>query len=805
MMMMRCDERRIDAYPSRCRPSLAMVIGVLMGIAAFNGVAGTLAIAAEDGVSVSNDSAMSVRAAETSGGDTTGDDAIAAGLDGLYRIGRWTRIGSARSDASARLGGDGDPLSSADDRRVVTRTRDGDGIAVDFISDGAGYAKPGLEASSIKVGTIASAEAEPEWRTAGRLPAIGSVTERPTAIKPTMPWVVVVGDPIGIDQIGIDVIRAEPAVAVSRMQRAADFPDRWIGYDGVDQIMIGSDGVDVIAALNRLQIRALVDHVHRGGDLFVHLGGDAGLQLASIAFVGELCGIESPARVRIDSAALETAVTSQTPLRNFDGVGLSDGGEVLISGRDDDRRRIPIAVRFRRGFGSVTVLAADLSAEPFVDWPDRLTLVHKLTDNVLTRPRASQTSARTTYDDLSGQLRSTLDRFAVKPSINFSILALVALGLIAVVGPVDYWLVNRVLDRPMAGWLTFLVVTLGTTAAMSWASRYDSSGPRVFSRRIELFDLDLVDRTGRWSTVENFYVHDAARMDLDVRPSADVNDWVSTNHDAAIVAAPWGHPGTAMGGILLTGDQGDAIGYRVDAVTPIADRTGDSDRTGDAKPAFAIGNVPLSPRSSKSFSFESQFNLNDDAVDVESTSRGDRRRAMRRQGSDLLRGAWSNPLDVDIYNGRLIYGNLVYLLPTRLPAGGRIAELDDLRQKSFRGLLSRQVIEENSSARQRFDPTDTDSVDRLVEIMTFHDAAGGSAYTSMNHDVASHWDTSGVLVADRCVLIGRVKTALSQMRVRIDDQPVTADDDQSFAYVRVVIPVVDSNAAMADADDRGPR
>ena len=35
----------------------------------------------------------------------------------------------------------------------------------------------------------------------------------------------------------------------------------------------------------------------------------------------------------------------------------------------------------------------------------------------------------------------------------------------------------------------------------------------------------------------------------------------------------------------------------------------------------------------------------------------------RRSGSELLQGKLANPLDVDILDGMLIYGNWIYVLP----------------------------------------------------------------------------------------------------------------------------------------------
>ena len=89
----------------------------------------------------------------------------------------------------------------------------------------------------------------------------------------------------------------------------------------------------------------------------------------------------------------------------------------------------------------------------------------------------------------------------------------------------------------------------------------------------------------------------------------------------------------------------------------------------------------------------------------------------RRSGSELLQGKLANPLDVDILDGMLIYGNWIYVLPTRFPSGSLIESLDALRQKNFRWHLSRQKALGSSSETEAWNPSETAELDRVGEML----------------------------------------------------------------------------------------
>ena len=118
-------------------------------------------------------------------------------------------------------------------------------------------------------------------------------------------------------------------------------------------------------------------------------------------------------------------------------------------------------------------------------------------------------------------------------------------------------------------------------------------------------------------------------------------------------------------------------------------------------------------------------------------------------------------------------------MPTRFPAGGRIASLETLRQKEFS--LATYLANRHSRTRARrraWDPAAIESTDRIAEMLMFHGAVGGTRYTTLRNGPLSFLDLSHVLSEDRCILMGHVADPATDIVAEIDEtttQP-QADD-----------------------------
>ena len=711
---------------------------------------------------------------------------IRIGIDGVCRIGHTTIIQT--DDASP------DPLQA--------RTRDGDGAAVIFRDHLSTASDANRRSTSVLVKPTASAAPlvvghslqSPIFK--GRFPEIDLIGRRPTMIDLSTPWMVAIGNTLGVDEIGLNVVRRDPAVAVSKVASASELPTTRLGYDGVTLVSIQADGVTTLSNMSEIQQHAIVDWIHDGGRFFVSLGSDAERIVDAAPWILNLLNFDRPSVVDLAPAAVENYVASQQPLENFRGVRLPrDRGETLIAGRTANRLSAVIAARYRVGFGEVTVLAADLHDGPLARWPDRMDLLHRLTEDRL-RPveEADLGSRQTAYDDLSGQLRSTLDRFNIRRGFPFSLIAIILLALAAIIGPVDYFLVNRWFRRSWTGWLTFLLAIAVVTSALYVPSRAVGEGSDALQhRRVEVMDIDLTDNFAGGTSVDYLYTHDARRISARIRPSSMMASTSDTqkpvdntsSNPTSLITVPWTFSDRAFGGIPLAIDDDRLPAYVCQSTSLWTEM--------NTAPMSTVGRLPLPPRGSKGL-------ISKWSMPAKSLPINEPIRPRRRSGKELLTGSISNPLPIDLLDGRLVYGNWSYQLPTRFAAGEVIDDVTQLRQKNFRWQLTRQVAMENARQTSPYDPTPAMTADRIVEVAMFHDAAGGSDYTSLRNVPLARLDRSGSLTEDRCMLVGRVEAPLLQWDIRAAGEDEAADDivdggdpvsvrEQRRSMIRVVLPV----------------
>ncbi|TWU16280.1 hypothetical protein Poly21_34850 [Allorhodopirellula heiligendammensis] len=737
------------------------------------------------------------------------------GIDGHYRAGHWTAV----------------RLPPHVGNSVELQTTDGDGVAVvyeqKFIAEPSdngdepvfAYCIPGTEAAPL----IIRSDSQPpdavvrdpasvadglQVMLKTRFPEVGVPAEGPSMISVDMPWVVVLGDPLDIDTIGVNELLGRPAsVAVTRLDNADAAPDHELGYSGVDLIVVTGGAVDVLQQLSPAQGEAIGSWVRGGGRLLVTLGASAKSLLPAAPWLSELLPDEivSSSVVTMDPSGFETFTNSQTRLQEFEawqfpkvigagGATLSRVGEVLIAGRTSRRIGLPLAIRYTAGMGKITLVAADLDAAPFDQWPERLDLVTKLTGELLSEKRSEVGSSFriSGYSDLSGQVRRALDHFPIKRSIGFSIIALIIAALIALVAPLDYLLVRRVLGNPLLGWVTFPVVAILLSVALVMAAAPRSSDPEppgqstaddsdslrptggdslLRTRGIEFLDIDSSTRTSRLFRWSYLYSHPAQVVGVRAEPNSSLAAiTASTTYQ---VLRPFGAPGREMGGIQI-----DAWNIPIHVPITRLDTHATAPRDQPEQSLTSrIGSLELAPRSSKSLALQMQLRTNIEASPVQ-----------RRRGSELLQGELTNPFDVDLLDAMLIYQNWVYLLPTRFPASVTVPDVDRLRQKNFRWQLSRQRALESSSQTEAWDVTETNQLDRLAEMLMFHDVVGGTRYTGLQNEILGHLDWTDLLNEDRCILIARCRAPWTTLSVETDAGTIIPAGETD-SWVRVVLPV----------------
>ncbi|MEM9586429.1 MAG: hypothetical protein AAGA03_04040 [Planctomycetota bacterium] len=722
-------------------------------------------------------------------------------------MGKWTAI---------RFGGLPTVTADTEDEPFALSTLDSEGGQVDYrqakgwsISD-FGYVVPGREAAPLQLRRGDSIHFDT------RFPEAGSPTAGPSMVPLGMPWLVVIGDPMGVESIGAnELLDRDARIAVSMPTDAAGFPDRALGYEGVNGIVINASGIELLSQLSQAQTTAIGNHIRRGGRLFLTLGDSARRLLQAAPWLNELTPFDAPETdvIGLDGSGFETYATSQTRLKPFGGVRLPrDQGTVLIMGRTARRVSTPLAASYGVGLGRVTIVAADLDAAPFDTWPDRTPLLQGLNESwwAFVAEPESRIGRTTGFDDLAGQVRATLDQFPLKRTVPFSLISLVLIAFLISIGPLDYWLVNRLWGRPLLGWLTFPLVSLGLSGILTWQAmpRKTPQGPpmqvagtpsndlqattaaspdRLQGNQLEVVDIDPVAGVGRGFVWSHLYSHPARQTSFRLVSSQPLQAMTASR--SQWLTAPFGYPGTAFGGIEIAGQDQRMPTYGIQL---IQDRSSSQPSNLDSE----LFGLPFAPRSSRSLATQFVFEPKLDTLPE----------ITRRAGSDLLGGDLVNPLPVDLLDGLLIYRNWVYLLPTRVPAYSIVPPLDSLRQKNFRWQLARQKALESASESEDWDGSQFSDLPRVAEIMMFHQAVGGSRYTGMNDYPLSDLDLSELLDDDRCMLVGRLSSPLTQIESQMGDkthegesrsgdakdQRLSIDlmsSKQSVSLIRVLLPV----------------
>ena len=709
------------------------------------------------------ETALGETALKNGGVDSPSELAIQVGIDGVYRPGQWPalRLREPQSDA------------------LLVRTLDGDGVNVIYEQPQSAspwiYAVPGQTGVPLVISDLTGRKVH-NGRFVGK------------SIEPKMTWVVALGDTLGIEEIGKnDLLNRESSVAVSVVRSVNDVPDQPLGLSGIDLIMVGPSSIDLLAKLNHAQSNAIATWVQHGGRLLVSLGKDSTSIFNAAPWLAKLLSLNADLpTIRLDPSAIETYTTSLSRLPVLEAAELpSRGGETMIAGRNSVRQPARVAVEYSIGFGRATVVAIALDSAEFADWPQRSLLVTrlfgKLFDSEHDNRRDARGKAPTGYDDFAGQIRGSLDRFENKRRIPYSVISIILILLAALIGPIDYLVVNRVLGRPLLGWVTFpltillvslLLIMVGgptTSESVQAGANIPSSNliakvnetaiASVLINRIEILDVNTTTKVplGRgwsWSHLSSL---DAAKADY---PAHLASMLLGSSNSHSIVSAPFGYPGTTFGGISIAGEDKRMPDYQVQLTL-----------NDEHELSSHVSNIPLSPGGSKGIATRWSF---------EPKLLGQSKLA-RRRGSELLEGSLTNPLTVDLLNGALVFGEWVYLLPTRFRAGETIEDIETLRQKNFRWLLSRREALENSSRAEPWNVEMYKDLPRLAEILMFDSVAGGRDYTGLSNRPLVDLDLSYMLNNRTAILYGQLENPALEI-----DLPVQR---ASASAVRVMLSV----------------
>jgi hypothetical protein len=694
---------------------------------------------------------------------------VRVGFAGHYRVGFWTPV-----EVTLR-GGDDNVMG-----RLSLSLADGDGIRSE-VTAGPFEIMAGQETrinSYVKFGNprgdLVLRLHRDQQRLAERRIIAGEGegdVEFREAFASTQGLLLTLGKPIGIEEAVGRARDVAEKIHVVNLTDAGELPDEWLGYEGVDQLVIGPSpvGINQALAAGSPRLVALDRWVREGGRLILALGGDSEEYLSSGRPLAEFLpgALRGNARLtRTTSLEMFGGTFGGAPLRWQRGQprGLAAARLIDVQGHVElAEGDFPLLVRRAYTFGEVTFIAVDFSQPPLADWAGRnlsikRALRQRITPDASNELETAPTAAHLGLVDLSGQLRSTLDQFGGVRLAPFWAVAALAAVYIALIGPIDFLLLKTVVRRMEWTWCTFPLVVLVFCGGAAWAA-YRLKGDRLLVNQVDLVDVDLASSRVRGTTWFNLFSPETATYDLSLELRA-ANQRPDSPRD---VLLSWqGLPGNVLGGM----EQG------VSAPTSIA-------RSYQfAANRAELSQVPIAVWSSKSFVGRWQ-------TEAAPTIEAD----LKLGRDDVVEGSIVNRMTLPLKDCLLVAGRWAWELdelPTNAAAAVRAGEQRDLLAllKDFKLVRER----DKDTLVQVATPYDQASfnVRSILQQMMFYRAGSGRTYTGLLNRYQSYLDLSDHLELGQVILWGRVDTPAAA--VCRDGQPLDEVGGDHSTFYRFVIP-----------------
>ncbi|QDU10680.1 hypothetical protein [Gimesia aquarii] len=699
---------------------------------------------------------------------------IQVGFDGLYKIGRWVPVTvELTTTAPIEL-----QLS------VVSLSPDGNSTEVP--SDVYRFPKPGTYQlySQFKTGLLDS-PLKIRLRDIGTQAILHEYSYSPQStqnqftgigLKQSVELWAIIGKTSGFDPIepaGLDSIDKKLNQFTTLISDQSFLPETDYGYDSLDSLILDSD-YTVSAEKNR----AIQNWVANGGHLVLCVGQDlekyqksefskwVPVKVLGENKVRELSSLELFAAVRSRIRGVATA--SQIEINS---------GEVLASSLNG-----PILVRVPFGLGVVTFLALDLNTSPLVNWEGLENLCVKLATRKKQPVAANEQEAalgkrlsQTGISELETQLFHSQQNFPqAERSSHWWVMSLILIYLL-LIGPLDYFLVHRILKKPHITWVTFPSMVL-IAAVWGVATAQNDNGRSLQSTQLNLVDYDVSEGQLRGRFYLSLYSPETRRYQIDVQSSIPVQD---EKRKLVPTQICWnGLPETTFAGM-----------YRS------AEGTMSAPAYEFSPQSKSIVNLPILKWGTKSLLAEwtqKQPELFSSNLTGNSLSR--------------LSGTFTNRLTVPLKEWVLAYGNRIYLPlvdPEHLedsfipPNQNWDITSPNITSRNIKGYLTRSVSRRlpkqgQNTASVVTEQTDYDAFSKdvydILKMLTFHEMSGGYGYTGLSNISAEQLDFSEQLRLGRAVLFARLDTPLSQ--ASLDNKKL--DQTNQSAYIRVVIPVTKS-------------
>jgi hypothetical protein len=717
-------------------------------------------------------------------GDAAGNpsiDSLRIGFAGHYKVGYWTPVEVTLAAGAADVRGDLEVVVPDGDgvpTRVTVRELS---LAAREKKSARLLVKFGRPHTDVAV-TLRGADGEPivERTFSGdEVPAALAGNAKAGGTK----LILVLGSPLEFGSAIRFSDEGDPEeTAVVHLDDPNQWPDCADAYDGVDNIVVTTGQPAVFRRAPAAALDAIERWLQLGGRMAVSVGRNApeliaaGKPLARFA-PGSFAEVRQEGRV----GALETFAATQEPLNlgsdesgaqtKLDFARLTQPHGRILASPESRPEDAPLVIRSPVGFGQLTFLAVDLDLAPVSRWKARPELLAALLSSgagATPAAGASEPQGQTTqygYDDLTGQLRASLDRFPEVTFVPFWLVAILAVAYILLLFPFDYLVATKLFGRhredgalasPALPWLRFGAIVAGV-ALLACLLGWHWKGSRLQSTQAAVIDFDAESGLARGTSWSSLFSPSSRTYSLALSPQ-----WHAPHGEPVETQLSWlGLPGSGIGGM-------NAPPAELPLFTEPYDLSAASGR---------IDHLPLAAWSSKCFTGR-WIAPGNRVVQARLSENVD------RQLGGTIRLADGVAPSFKLTRGALFYDRWAYVIDSF--STDEPITIDRLEARTAETYLTqKRVVNERAPST----PYDRSSVDpeRVLEMIMFYRAAGGRRYTGVFDRYQRKLDFSDQLALGRAVLFGFGPSAAE---LQIDGKPIPLESKGADVTIyRFILPV----------------
>jgi hypothetical protein len=575
---------------------------------------------------------------------------------------------------------------------------------------------------------------------------------------------------------------SQDALTVLSVDALQHIPSTRRGLDSVDVILLVTD-----YGVSDSQVEAIRDWTTTGGQLIVSCGDNLAQLLSSPVgnWLQPEFGIQSEPIRSQDLTALQNFVSGASQLQtNRQSVPIvrleSEQPRVVVNSING-----PLISRVSTGAGVVTFVAVDLNLKPLNRWLSLSQFYEMLLFERLHEASAAQSNRRgrissSGVTDLATQLVNVADAIPARERWSSWQAMLLMVVYLVIIGPLDYLVVVRLLNRPKLTWITFPVLVAGACGlAFLWSS---SDRAVATVREVHLLDISRIGDRQKlhqrsWSSLSTSDTRYGSVTSKNLPVVFSGSTPVALEGDSSLI---WnGRAEDVYGGLYRAGGAG--LGKQISRRSEIG--------------SHGFTSVPLVVDGSQAFLAESFLDAGEASLFESQLS---------LPATGLLDGTFVHHLPVPIRDWVIVFGNRVYapspkaddkyrqIAPnepwTRESGGVRVAEIRDFLRGVRVVTRERKKGDTNSSTatqiQSMYNINGTNSLDIML-MVSLYKIVGGEIYVRLQDDYLRRDEVSDSIQLNTAMLIGLVDLPPAQLH--LDSQPLSPAESQTV--VRFFLPV----------------